>query len=212
MIHAAEEERQRIAQDLHDDLGALLTGIKLHSEALSTTLAEQGSGELKRSTTISELVRDAITKTRHIARGLHPVGSDPEDLVDALRRLRNHANSTSEVECRFLCPEPIFVTDPLLAHQLFRIAQEAVNNALKHSGGTHITISLKSDDETLLLKIMDNGTSFDPDADRGGGLGLHIMTYRARAINASLSIGPRRRKGSKVVCAVPLPTPSIEAP
>lgn len=203
VINVAEEERQRIAHDLHDDLGSLLTGVKLQAERLAGALAREENGHEDEGRAIAQDVVEAITKTRGLARGLRPVDSDPEDLMGALRRLSAQAETTRKLDCRFECPAPVLVDDPVRANHLYRIAQEAVNNAVKYSGGSEVTISLGKEEGAIVLRIEDDGRGFDVGADRGGGLGLHIMNYRAHALNGSLRIERSSTGGTILVCTMP---------
>jgi PAS domain S-box-containing protein len=203
VVNAAEEERQRIAHDLHDDLGSLLTGIKLATEAHAEAMARSESGDPGKCRVIARQVSEAIAKTRSIARGLRPVGPDPEDLIGALEGLCRQAMEATDLQCRFECPDPVVLGESVVANHLFRIAQEAVNNAVKYSGGTGITVSLQQRDGELELRVDDDGSGFDPGGAQSSGLGMHIMHYRAHAVNASLRIGQRVGGGTSVVCSVP---------
>ncbi len=204
VINAAEEERRRTAQDLHDGVGSLLTGIDFRMKALANACAARKLAEADEVNVISKLIRDAITQARAIARGLHPVGADPEDLMSALAGLVSQARSASNARCQFRCRPPVLIDDPLVANHLFRIAQEALNNAIKHSDAAHITISLAQKKGQTILKVLDDGAGFDPQHPGSSGLGLHVMRYRARAINASLSTQRRKKNGMEVICSVPV--------
>lgn len=203
VVKAAEEERQRIAHDLHDDLGSLLTGIKLRSEGLTSQLADHDPQLETSSAQISDLVRDAITKTRSIARGLRPVGEDPEDLMGSLQALCDRTSASTTFSTTFGCPTPLPVDDPIIANHLYRIAQEAITNAVRSSGGTTISVTFKSDRDRLELKISDDGCGYDEHAQTGSGLGLHIMKYRADAMNGDLHIESSADRGTAVTCTVP---------
>jgi PAS domain S-box-containing protein len=205
VIKAAEEERQRIAHDLHDDLGSLLTGIKLATEAHAGAMDRAGSGDAAKSRTIAQRIGEAIAKTRSIARGLRPVGPDPEDLMDALRGLSLQTEEATGLRCRCECPDPVALDVPMVANHLFRIAQEAVNNAVKHSGGTRITIGLRERDGRVELRVDDDGSGFDRSRDPGGGLGLQIMDFRAQTVNALLRIEQGEGGGTSVICTVARP-------
>ncbi|GEM_PF-245531 len=201
VINAAEAERQRIAYDLHDELGSHLTGIRFRLEALCEAVGD-GAGGVE-CATIARHVRQAIAKTRSIAHGLQVVGSHPEDLMSALKSLREEAQSATGLRCRFRCPAPVVLDDPIMANHLFRVAQEAVNNAVKHSGALHVTISLRAVKGEIELVVTDDGKGFDRAGRHGGGLGLHIMDYRANAMGGSLSIEQREKSGTRVMCTVP---------
>jgi PAS domain S-box-containing protein len=202
VVKASEEERQRIAHDLHDDLGSLLTGLKLRIEVTAADVEARLGGPLDGCGKILELVREAITRTRQIARGLRPVGNEPEDLMGALRGMLTQTLDATGIHCRFECPEPVLIEDPHLSNHLFRIAQEAVNNALKHSGGSRISVSLRDAGTMVALQIHDDGRGFDRHA-ASAGLGLHIMNYRADAMKGSLRIGPGPGGGTRVECLAP---------
>lgn len=203
VIHAAEEERERIARDLHDDLGSLLTGIKLGAEGLVTALTREGSEHAEKGSAAVQQIVEAITKTRAIARGLRPVGSDPEDLVPTLRGLRERVTAGTGWQFRFECREPVLVDDPVQANHLYRIAQEAVTNALKHSDGTEILIRLRKSGGMVELTVEDNGRGFDFAEGGSSGLGLHIMRYRSDAMKGVLEVARGESGGTKVTCTVP---------
>ena len=129
--------------------------------------------------------------------------------MDALRGLSRQTEESTELRCRCDCPDPVVLDEPVVANHLFRIVQEAVNNAVKHSGGTWITIALRKQDGAVELRIDDDGSGFDRSRDQGGGLGLHIMHYRAHAVSASLRIEYREGGGTSVVCVVPVVVPTV---
>lgn len=206
VVKASEEERQRIANDLHDDLGSQLTGLKLHIESASCILEAKLGEPFEGCGLVLQLVREAITRTREIARGLRPVGDDPEDLTGTLHSMVERTGTTAGIRCRFDCPEPVAIADPHVANHLFRIAQEAVNNAVKHAGATRIIISLKDTGPAVELRVTDDGKGFKRHAEHGG-LGLHIMNYRAEAMKGILRIGPFATGGTSVHCVVPKSAP-----
>jgi two-component system sensor kinase FixL len=206
VVRASEEERQRIANDLHDDLGSQLTGLKLHIESASCVLTAKLGEPFEGCELVLQLVRDAITRTREIARGLRPVGNDPEDLMGTLSDMIDHAATAAGIRCRFDCPEPVAIDDPHVANHLFRIAQEAVNNAVKHAGATRIIVSLKDTGPAVELRVSDDGKGFKRHAEHAG-LGLHIMNYRAEAMKGVLRIGPIDTGGTSILCRVPKAAP-----
>jgi PAS domain S-box-containing protein len=206
VVNASEDERQRIANDLHDDLGSQLTGLKLHIESASCILTAKLGEPFEGCEMVLKLVRDAITRTREIARGLRPVGNDPEDLMGALRGMAERTEFAAGIRCRFDCPQPVVIADPHVANHLFRIVQEAVNNAVKHAGGTQINLSLKDTGPAVEVRVTDDGKGFRRQAEQGG-LGLHIMNYRAEAMKATLRIGPIQSGGTSVYCVVPKSVP-----
>ncbi len=204
VVNASEEERQRIAQDLHDDLGSHLTGVDFRLKALTTRLLKQGNEkEADYCRAVQNLVQDAVRKTRCIAKGLHAVGGHPEDLKAALKEMVESIRDTSNTHCQLRCPQPVLIPDSILSNQLYRIAQEAINNAVKHSESTRITVSLSESEDKISLSVTDNGTGFDRLEHGSQGLGLHIMKYRTAAIGGFLNISRRKSGGTKVVCKIP---------
>jgi len=202
VVKASEDERQRIANDLHDDLGSQLTGLKLMIESSACVLEEKLGQPFEGCERVLAVIREAITRTRQIARGLRPVGNDPEDLMGTLCGMAERTRIAAGIDCRFDCPQPVVVDDPHLANHLFRIAQEGVNNAVKHAGASRITLSLADHGSGFELCICDDGKGFRRRA-KHSGLGLHIMQYRADAMKGTLRIGPGANGGTRVECVVP---------
>jgi PAS domain S-box-containing protein len=205
VISAVEEDRRWIAQELHDGVGSLLTGINFHLGALKEKVEAQTPLDPSEIEAVASLVGNAIDQSRNIAKGIHPIGADPEELVSALGRLISRMDGAHSALCRFICEPPVLLEDPVVANQLFRITQEAVNNAVKHSGAKSITVTLTKTADRIRVEIDDDGDGFDPDSQSPEGLGLHIMHYRTRAISGTLTVTSTPGKGTRVVCSVPIP-------
>jgi signal transduction histidine kinase len=155
------------------------------------------------ATTLTSLINEVIFQTKELARGLHPVDGEPTGLMTALSRWADHITSVFDLSCCFECFEPVRVTDNALATQLYRIAQEAGHNAVKHGCATHLTIRLTSEGGFLKLTIHDNGAGFSREGGAAGGMGLQIMRHRAEAIGATLDIQSSPGQGTHVICSVP---------
>ena len=205
VINASENERLNIAYDLHDDLGSLLTGIKLGIESMATILQQDEPARAGQAREIAAQVSEAMIMTRAIAAGLRPVGSEPGDLMDALKGLARRMQEASGIEIHFVCPKPVLIAEQVMANHLFRIAQEAVSNAVRHSGGELIIISLQRIDRSIELMVEDNGSGMSPVESGSGGIGLHAMSYRASALRGSLRIMAGRKGGVRVLCLIPSP-------
>jgi len=203
ILNVSEAEQHRIGQDLHDGLGQQLTGVGLKCELLARSLAEHQRPEATMATQIEALVRDSISQTRRLAKGLSPVGLDAEGLMTALKELAIYVDDLTEVACVFRCDSPVAVEDSTVAIHLYRIAQEAVNNAAKHANPKHITLSLIRDDSTIRLTVEDDGAGFALDALIAPGMGLRIMQGRARTIGGVCEIQPRAGGGTIVRCTCP---------
>ena len=204
VINAVVDERKRSAQDLHDGLGSMLTAIHLRISSLAKSLAAAGPGLEQEASLIAGLVKKAVSQTRAIARGLDPVGPEPQDLMSALSELANEIRTVSGITCEFRCPEPVLIHGAVLRKQLYRIAQEATTNAIKHGNCSQILISLVQRDGEIVLSVADNGAGIKPEAINTEGSGLKIMRYRANMVGGGVSIAPGEEEGSVVTCVVPL--------
>ena len=205
ILAVGERERHAIGADLHDNLGQQLTALELMCAALK---AEAGLTPTLATglDSFGRMLREAITQTRALARGLVPVGSDPDALQIGLAELAARIDSLGRAHCTFECPAPVLVTDGFVAGHLYRIAQEGVNNALKHSHATQITLRLTHADHVLTLAICDDGVGLPKSRASRGGLGLGVMQHRARAINAELEISSKRDGGVSVECRLAHPS------
>ncbi len=201
----AEKERRRIARELHDSVGSLLSAIDIKQQLLVEQMREGNLPDLDQAESVSSMIGNGIGEVRRLTRGLHPVGDDPEDLMLALKDLTVTIRTHSTLRCRFVCSGIVRIEDPKVANELYRIAQEAANNAVKHSGAEYLTISLSETENDFVLAVKDNGRGGVDGSRRSvtGGLGLQIMAYRAHAIGGALEIIPRRSKGTEVRCKVP---------
>lgn len=198
VLAVAERERHSIGADLHDGLGQQLTAIEL----MIAGLKADASGDpslTKGLETVGKMLREAIAQTRFLSRGLVPLGDGPDALQIGLAELAARMNGLRRVRCRFHCPEPVSVEEAFVAGHLYRIAQEAVNNAAKHAGATQIAIRLERKERTLELAVSDNGKGL---GNQGTGLGLGVMQHRAKLIGGELQIASDR--GVHVTCRVPL--------
>jgi signal transduction histidine kinase len=203
ILAAGERERHSIGQDLHDNLGQQLTALEL----MCATLKEEAvalPAIAKRLGTMGKMLRETIAQTRALARGLVPVGSDPEALQNGLTELIERINSLNRVRCHLDCPEPVLVGDPFVAGHLYRIAQEGVNNALKHAKAKHITVRLSAANRVLTLEIADDGTGLGKTPSTPRGLGLGVMQHRANAVGGELTLISKRSEGVVIRCTVPL--------
>jgi two-component system CheB/CheR fusion protein len=188
IIEISNREQQRIGQDLHDGLCQELTGIELMCQVLGQKLAAKSKAESKQAGEIAQHVRDAILHTRKLARGLSPVEFEANGLMSALRELAAHVQKIFRVECRLECREPVLIRNNVFATHLYRIVQEAINNAIKHGRARHILISLKPAGVRIALAVTDDGLGFSDETKKSGGMGLHIMKYRAGVVDAALEV------------------------
>jgi PAS domain S-box-containing protein len=205
VLEISAREQMRIGQDLHDRLGQHLTGVAFKSQVLAEDLQAKDVAEASTASTIVEMVSDAINQTRGLARGLYPVHLEADGLMTALQELAAQTQSLFNIKCRFVCEEPVLIYDVSVATHLYRIAQEALNNAVRHGKPKAIEIVLQGDGDDVELRIADDGSGIDLEANGKQGLGLNIMQYRARMIDGALRIQRGERGGTVVTCSLTVP-------
>lgn len=204
ILDISAREQRRIGQDLHDGLGQHLTGIAFMAKVHETKLAEKSWSETDDAAKIVKLVNEAIYKTRELARGLLPVVSDSQGLMSALQLCAAEVEDLFGVSCRLQCDIPVLIHDDALATHLYYIAQEAVNNAVKHSGAEKIVIRLSAEQGRGTLTIRDDGKGIPENLPGNHGMGLHIMNYRAGIIGGSLEVRRDTPRGTIVTCIFPV--------
>lgn len=200
ILEISEREQRRIGQDLHDSIGQQVVGLKFVSWLLSEQLAARRSAAAPQAKRISNELEKLVEDIRKVARGLHPVRQDPEGLMMALKELADSTSSLFEISCRFVCRRPVLLHDEMAATNLYRIAQEAVNNAVRHGQPKQIEIRLEIVKDHVCLSVKDDGKGLPPVEERGTGLGLQIMQYRAAAIGAAFAIKKVSSGGTLVQC------------
>jgi two-component system CheB/CheR fusion protein len=203
ILEISNSEQRRIGQDLHDGLGQHLTGIAFMSKTLERKLADKSLAEASDAAKIVKLVNEAIHTTRELARGLLPVFSDSLGLMSALQRWAGEVEDLFQVACRFECDDPVLIDNDAATNHLYRIAQEAVHNAIKHGGASQITIGLSGGNGRGILSIQDNGSGIPEGAANQKGMGLHIMRYRAGIIGGVLEVVRCGERGTLVTCVFP---------
>lgn len=204
VLRISEHERRRIGQDLHDGLGQMLTGIGLISANISKRLASEVHPAAGEVAEITKLIKESDQYARELARGLIPVEFDAGGLYAALDRLINSARKLFNIDCTLDAPEQIRFEDATHLIHLYRIAQEAVNNAVKHGNASAVAIRVVKTDSFVRLRVSDNGVGFSDSWDGTGGLGVRIMQFRARLIGAVLDIGGVPGGGAIITCTMPV--------
>ncbi len=204
VLEIATEEDRRIGQDLHDGIGQQLTALLLTANTLLQTLHEQSKGEqIVFATKLADGLKETLKQVRILSKGLVPVEVDSEGLMSALTDLAAQVSELEGIDCTFQCDEPVLVQNAEKATQLYRIAQEAVTNAVKHAQMRDIQIGLHATDEMIALTIEDNGIGLPPADERQDGIGLKIMQYRANLLGGQLSVLSPKQGGTLVACTVP---------
>ena len=202
LLNISLREKVRVGQDLHDSLGQKLTGAVLLSGVLARSVPENAREEAK---SLHDLLKHSVAQVRRMARGLAPVELGERGLVGALEQLAEETREAGgEMECELRCDDDVPPITGKQAEHLYHIAQEAVTNALRHSGASEISILLKVNRDQGELIVCDNGRGFNTWNTNREGLGLEIMRHRAELIGAELLVESAEKRGTKIVCRFPL--------
>jgi signal transduction histidine kinase len=204
IVTISERERERIGQDLHDGLCQYLAAIGCAAAALESDLERlQLSDKAKLAGEVRALLEDAVMQTRNLARGLVPVETSANGLASALEELAFSVARLARIDCRFEQTDEVNITEEVTATHLFRIAQEAINNVIKHANAERITISLGSQANTITLDVRDDGVGIANSEGGDRGMGLNILQYRAHCLGGNVQVEQLPDGGTLVACSVP---------
>ena len=204
LLEIAENERRRIGFDLHDDLGQKLTGISLMIKGLEAKLANQGNPSSSDAGRIQKLIEETIHHTHNLAHNFSSLDVQGDDLAVVLQGLSVNVKKMFDIPCALTVKGAIPELNQYATMQFYKIAQEAVSNAIKHGKATEVAIALTRHADKLQLTIKNDGVPFNPPAHGTRRMGLRIMNYRANTIGASLTIEPDPKSGTTVTCVLPL--------
>lgn len=220
IVDASANEQRRIGQDLHDGLCQDLIGIAFQADFAARRLDAAAPAEAEAVRTVAAAVREAAGQARRLAHGLNPVDLAAGGLPTALDSLAGKISQSFDVACTFRWDGAAEVGDDAAATHLYRIAQEAVSNAIKHGNATRLGIRLAASDGRLVMSVRDNGRGLQPPdpvppknaeaaetdprppAQPNGGIGLQTMRYRTHLVGGTFAIGPAPRGGTLVTCSV----------
>jgi PAS domain S-box-containing protein len=204
ILQVSEDERRRIGQDLHDGLGQMLTGIGMMAQNLSQALKKNDSDHVPIAEEISNLIHEADRHAHELAHGLTPVDLSTGGLPTALEQLSVRTEQLFDIECDVTDLESVPIDDTTIATNLYRIAQEAITNAVKHGNARKIELALQQAGNQLRLMVRDDGSGFSPRSDSSpdGGMGIDLMEYRARIIGGTLNIRRLPEGGTALTCSV----------
>jgi signal transduction histidine kinase len=204
ILEISDHEQARIGQEIHDGLCQQLVSLAFDANSLIAQLSSQGVADTRTAQRIADLLDHAITDSRQLARGLVPIRLEANGLPSALEELARTTSQRFGVGCRFEALDLPAPKATNVATHLYRIAQEAVNNALKHSRAKSIVMRLGTEAGRLRLDIEDDGVGIAPGKlKQSRGMGLHIMDYRARTLGGMLCCSPGTIKGTRICCCVP---------
>ena len=204
IAQVADRERHRLGQELHDSLGQHLTGTALAAQVLKEKLALRSASETAEAEKLVRYVEQGIDLTRNLARGFFSPELDPDGLTVALQGLAENVTERFGIPCVFEGEESLRIHDSAIATQLYRIAQEAVANSIKHAAAQRITIRLAMSPSELSLTINDDGIGFPDKLPRSEGLGLRLMRHRASLAGASFDVRRNDHRGTIVTCKLNL--------
>jgi PAS domain S-box-containing protein len=204
VARASEREQLRLGHELHDGLGQQLTGIGFLLAALHEQLKDVSPAAAGQTLRLQGLIERSIEQTQHLAKGFYPVELEEFGLPRTLKGLARATTRSYRVPCRVRADgSAAGGLTGSVAIQLFRIAQEAVHNAVKHAKPRRITLYLATRDGLVTLTVKDDGVGLPPDGEATSGMGLRIMRFRAQMIGGRLDVRGGRRGGVVVTCSVP---------
>lgn len=205
ILNISEKEQRRIGQELHDSLGQQLTGIAFMIKVLQQNLDKKDIKESEDLLIIAKLVKEATDQARGLAKGLHPVDLDSSSILSSLNELALSTERLFGIRCELNANEDVEVTQAESAVHLYRIAQEAVTNAIKHGKAKNIKITLSKSADKAVMVIENDGRAFPKKYEkRGTGMGLQIMDHRVDLIDGDLKIRKGSKGGTVVTCSFPL--------
>lgn len=197
IMDISEKERRKIGQDLHDDLCPHLIGIEVLTKVLQHKLEPENPDLSKAAKDIRKLIKDAISKTRGMSRGLCPIHLVEHGFEFSIKEMARNTEHVFGISCVFKCSCPVFFYNNSDATHLFYIIQEGVYNAIKHGKASRIIIDLSLADNKMVLQIIDDGCKIS-DVSKAKGMGLKIMGFRAKKIGAEFDISPNPGKGTTI--------------
>jgi signal transduction histidine kinase len=204
LLEIAENERRRIGFDLHDDLGQKLTGMLLMARALEQRLGREGHREAEEARRICELIEQSVSHTHNLAHHFSSIDATGGDLADVMNGLAATVEKMFGIPCECTLKGEIPPLPENTSAQFYKIAQEAVSNAIKHGKASCVWISVTSNPQKLVVTIKNDGIPFSPPANPKARMGLRTMNYRANVVGATFEIKPNQKNGTIVTCVLPL--------
>ena len=210
LLRISEREQRRIGQDLHDDLGQQLAGAWMMADVLARHLEVEQSALHDSARKLCDLLGRSLNHTRALARGLHPVAPEQGGFVAALKDLAARTEDLLGISCEVQAQNGLLIEDQNVTLHLYRIAQEALSNAVRHGGARHTHIRIARRGGGAVMRIKDDGTGLGQTSAATSGMGLRIMRHRAEMIGGSLRVENAPKNGVCVTCLFPFT--SIEPP
>jgi signal transduction histidine kinase len=209
ILEISEREQRRIGRDLHDSLCQHLTATALAGQVLRERLEAGSPAEAGDARKIIELVEQGIVMARDLARGIYPVDMEAEGLMAAFQQLASNITKWSKIPCVFEHDSPVLINDATTATHLYRIAQEAVANAIRHGKARRIGITLSEQRGQVSLTVEDDGAGLPEGWQKYQGLGTRIMAHRAAMIGGVFAMDLNPTGGTLVKCSLAAVHPAI---
>jgi Signal transduction histidine kinase len=205
LLEIAENERRRIGFDLHDDLGQKLTGLLLLAKAHEQRLTNENHPAAPDAAHISDLIDQVMHHTHNLARHFSSLDASGDDLTSVLRSLATNVEKMFGIPCTITFKGDIPMLPANSTMQFYKIAQEAISNAVKHGKATRVWLSTHISGGRLIMTVKNDGIPFNLPEGKKSRMGLRIMNYRANTIGATFDIKPNQRNGTICTCTMPLP-------
>ena len=202
----SEREQRRIGQDLHDGICQELAAIRCALSSVRDDLRARAQPEAEATDEVVGLLKNAIVETRNLARGIFPVQMEESGLPAVLGELVSNIRIRQNIEIGFSLHGDVRISDPEVAMNLYRIAQEALSNAVQHSKAEKINVTLGAENDCATLVVSDDGVGLPDPLPLSLGMGLKTMRYRAQLIGAQLDIKNTPGGGVCIICALPAKT------
>ncbi|WP_027965368.1 sensor histidine kinase [Halalkalibacillus halophilus] len=204
IIDAQEEERRKLSREIHDGPAQMLANVLIRSDIVKKTIRERGVDEAMREMKeVKEMVRSSLYEVRRIIYDLRPMALDDLGLVPTLRKYLSTMEEYHSIKIEFQSKGKEYRYSQKFEAAVFRLVQEGVQNALKHAGGSLISVRLEQTQSKLNVHIVDNGKGFDPDVKKDGSFGLMGMRERVEMLNGDFKISSEPNKGTKVIISMP---------
>ena len=208
-----EEEKARIARELHDELGQALTGLKMDLALLVTQLAPEQQGAIDQANAMKTLIESTVASVRRIATELRPLMLDDLGLVSTIEWLVNDFSRRTGIAVDLTLPEAEFEVDPGLSTALFRVLQESLTNVARHAGADHVRVTLAGTGRDVRLTVDDDGKGIDAALEGvSKTYGLLGMRERASILGGELTVHSNPGAGTSIVMIVPRQTRAPETP
>lgn len=197
-------QQQHLGQELHDGLGQQLTGLGLLAHSLVKRLKAAAPGELEMAEQLASGLDQALSDVRTLSHGLMPVPMDARGLTSAIEELAARISKQSGIRIELQHEKPILISDNETATHVYRIVQEAINNAIKHADAKQITLLLEADEHQAVIEVRDDGIGLPANLNENQGVGFRTMFHRCQLFGGSLDIYTHDEGGTRVRCRFPL--------